>query len=193
MKTAIKWSLTAALLLCLTQFLTCAARGRPGGGPADKIPPEIIYTFPQPDSVNIADLQKIEIYFSERMNEGSVSQSLFISPPLDYEVDWSGGDEMSLEITDTLQSNRTYLITIGSGAMDAHNNRLSASYQLAFSTGPNLDQGQISGQIYGISTKDVLYIYAYQKDHPDSLNPTVTRADYLSQPSEDGRFHMNTY
>ena len=36
----------------------------------------------------------------------------------------------------------------------------------------------------------MLYIYAYQKDNPDSLDPTMVKADYLSQPSEDGRFHL---
>ncbi len=183
------------LLTCLLVFIFlrqygCASRGRPGGGPIDKIPPEITATFPQPDSLNITNLQNIEIQFSERMDEASVANSIFISPPLDYEASWSGGDEVSLELKTELDIDRTYLITIGTGAMDARKNKMKNSFQLAFSTGANLDRGQFSGQIYGIEAKDNFYIYAYQIDDPDSLDPTINRADFLTQPSEDGRFSM---
>jgi hypothetical protein len=190
MNSALRSIIAGLIIIVLVQQQGCASRGRPGGGPIDKIPPEIVYTFPQPDSLNVSQLDKIEIYFSERMDEASVTNSIFISPPIEYEIEWSGGEELSLDITSDLQEKRTYLITIGTGAMDARKNKMKESFQLAFSTGAYLDQGQLSGQIYGISAKDNFYIYAYQMDHPDSLNPTINRADFLSQPSEDGQFNM---
>ena len=174
----------------LLQYIGCASRGRPGGGPVDKTPPEIVYTFPQPDSLNIDQIANIDIHFSERMDETSVANSIFTSPPMEYDIDWSGGDQLSLKLKHELDNDRTYLITIGTGAMDARKNRMNNSFQLAFSTGAYLDRGQLSGQVYGITAKDIFYIYAYQIDDPDSLNPTINQADFLTQPSEDGQFTM---
>ena len=169
----------------------CAVRGRPGGGPIDRIPPDIVAVFPQSDSTNITDLDKIEIYFSERMAEPSVEQALFISPTLNYEIDWSGGDELRLRLNDTLIKDRTYVITIGSGAMDSRKNKLKESFQFAFSSGDKIDRGRISGKVFGIKEQDNFYIYAYQRSNTDSLNPTQTKADFLSQPGEDGSFMLN--
>ena len=76
--------------------LNCASRGRPGGGPVDKVAPLIVGTEPRPDSTGLVQLDKIEIFFSERMNESSVQNSIFISPPLDYDTDWSGGERILL-------------------------------------------------------------------------------------------------
>jgi hypothetical protein len=170
--------------------LNCASRGRPGGGPLDKTPPVIIETFPRADSTGLTELAKLEIYFSERMNEGSVQSSIFISPPIKYEMDWSGGDELTLFFQDTVASNQTYVITVGSGAMDMQKNRLSDSYQFAFSTGDSLDRGEIYGRVFEISDKDVFYIYAYKIIDPDSLNPAQVTADFLSQPGFDGSYWL---
>jgi uncharacterized protein (DUF2141 family) len=169
----------------------CAIRGRPGGGPVDKIPPEIVSVFPQSDSTNIQDLKRIEIYFSERMDEASVEQAIFISPPLNFESDWSGGDELTLRLSDSLMRDRTYVVTIGSASMDSRRNKLKKSFQFAFSTGSKIDMGKIAGKVYGIKPQDNFYIYAYQVIDPDSLNPTRSKADFMSQPADDGSFLLN--
>jgi len=183
------WTLIGVLTYLLVQ-LNCASRGRPGGGPVDNIPPVITGTEPRPDSTGLIKLNTIEIYFSERMNEGSVKRSIFISPPFNYETDWSGGDELTLSLKDTLVPDRTYVITIGSGATDMQKNRMADSYQFAFSTGDEINKGEIYGRVFDISEKDIFYVYGYQKDNPDSLNPTIVRADFLSQPGPDGRFWL---
>jgi hypothetical protein len=170
--------------------LNCASRGRPGGGPVDKVAPLIVGTEPRPDSTGLVQLDKIEIFFSERMNESSVQNSIFISPPLEYDTDWSGGDELTLELKDTLDLDRTYVITIGSGAMDMQKNRMADSYQFAFSTGEKLNRGEIYGRVYDITDKDIFYVYGYLMLDPDSLNPTTVKADFLSQPGPDGQFWL---
>jgi hypothetical protein len=72
---------------------------------------------------------------------------------LEYETDWSGGDELTLILQDTLASDRTYVITIGSGATDMQKNRMADSYQFAFSTGNKLNKGEIYGRVFDISEK----------------------------------------
>lgn len=177
-------------LAACSQF-ACAARGRPGGGPLDQVPPQIIYSFPTADSVNVKNLDEIELVFSERMDDGSVTQSIFISPRLMYEPDWSGWDEVTLHVLDTLRSNITYVVTVGSAAKDQQKNRMKNSFQLAFSTGNKIDRGKISGKVYGISKQEILNIYAYKFAPGDTINPLVRKADYLSQPGEDGLFLLN--
>ncbi len=179
----------SVLSLFLSQF-SCASRGRPGGGPVDKTPPFILSTEPRPDSTGLESIEEIIFYFSERMNEGSVQKSIFLSPPLEYETDWSGGDELTLTLTDTFTNDQTYVITIGSGAMDMRKNRMSDSFQLAFATGDSLDKGEIYGRVFGVDKNEVYYVYAYKNTNPDSLDPQYVEADFLSQAGPDGKFWL---
>jgi len=179
------------LFIFICSHFQCAARGLPSGGPKDQVPPQIIETFPASDSTGVKNINKIKIVFSERMTEADVNQSIFISPVLNYVPRWSGWDELFLKISDTLQSDITYVVTIGSAASDLQKNRMKESYQLAFSTGARIDQAKISGKVYGISKKDIFYIYAYKITAGDTINPTVRKANYLSQPGEEGLFLLN--
>jgi len=173
-------------------IVKCATKGRPGGGPVDKTPPEIIYTFPSIDSLGIKNLEEIQVHFSERMDENSVQKALFISPTLDYEIDWSGGDELTLEISpDSLRQNQTYVITIGSGAQDSRRNKMTSSFQFAFSTGDYLDQGKISEKIFELKKNDVMYIYAYEYSENDTIDPRYQTARFLTQSGEKGHFQLN--
>jgi hypothetical protein len=188
--TSVQIWLLIGIITILFIELNCASRGRPGGGPVDKVPPTIVGTEPHPDSTGIKEVENIEIYFSEPMSESSVENSIFISPPLQYETDWSGGDELTLSLSDTLDSDQTYVITIGSGAMDMQKNRMSDSYQFAFATGKKLNRGEIYGRVFDITEKDIFYVYGYRIIDPDSLNPTIVKADFLSQPGPNGQFWL---
>lgn len=187
-----RFLLVVTIIFMFLLIVKCATRGRPSGGPEDKIPPEIIFTFPATDSLGVKEFDKIKINFSERMDENSVQKALFISPPLDYEINWSGGDELTLELTsDSLQDNQTYVITVGSDAQDSRRNRMSESYQFAFSTGDKLDTGKISGKVFGLSKKDLVYIYAYELSSKDSIDPRFQKARFLSQSGQEGVFELN--
>jgi hypothetical protein len=178
------------LSLVVVQF-NCASRGRPSGGPVDKITPTILQVFPASDSTGLNELSEIKILFSERMNEASVKQSIFISPPLAYDAIISGGDELILNVEEALQPEQTYVVTIGSGAKDLRNNRMEMSFQLAFSTGSVIDRGNISGTVYGTRSVESFYVYAYRIENRDSLNPIDVRADYLSQPGKNNYFSLD--
>ena len=55
-----KYLLFIFIFLILFITIKCATRGRPSGGPVDKIPPEIIYTFPSVDSIGVKYLNEIK-------------------------------------------------------------------------------------------------------------------------------------
>ncbi len=181
-----------SIILVILVLVKCATRGRPGGGPVDKIPPEIIFTFPAIDSLGVDNFKEIKIHFSERMDENSVKKALFISPPLEYNIDWSGGDELTLELTsDSLQKDQTYVITVGSDAQDSRKNRMKDSYQFAFSTGDKLDQGKITGRIFGLGKNDLMYIYAFEVSENVTIDPRIHQARFLTQSGESGEFQLN--
>jgi hypothetical protein len=169
----------------------CAIKENPDGGPVDKKAPAVVYTFPQSDSTGIQDINKIEIHFSERMNRSSVENSIFISPPLAFESDWSGWDEITLELNEKLMTNQTYVVTLAVSTEDINRNRLRESYQFAFSTGEQIDRGEIPGKVLGLKKNESFYIYAYKCDDPDSLNPTITKADFLTMPDAQGAFKLS--
>jgi len=127
------------------------------------------------------------------MDEASIQKSLFISPVLEYEIDWSrGGDELTLEIlSDSLIKDQTYVITIGAEATDSHKNRLTKSFQFAFSTGDKLDFGQISGTVYGLDKNDAMYIFAYRISKNDTLDPRYRKAQFFSQTGRNGIYQLN--
>ena len=182
------------LILVISLFLVfkCATKGRPGGGPVDKTPPEVIFTFPASDSLGVDFLDEIQLVFSERMDENSVIKSLFISPALEYEIDWSGGDELTLQVSpDSLQKNQTYVITIGSEAQDSRRNKMTSSFQFAFSTGAQLDRGSVSGRIYDLKKNAVMYIYAYELSDQAKVDPRYQYAKFLTQSGEKGKYRLN--
>ena len=107
---------------------SCAVKGMPGGGPVttteglegalpvggpvDKTPPEVIKTFPTPDSTNVKQLSVISFEFSESMNEGSIANTIFISPPLKFDAEWQSDDELNVKLLDSLKKNQTYVIVL---------------------------------------------------------------------------------
>ncbi len=181
------------LLPVLMIAMSCASRGVPGGGPVDRTPPEILATEPVQDSTGINELEEIVILFSERMDESTVQNAIFISPPLAYEMEWSGGDEITLIIQDTLRRDVTYVVTVGSGASDSRRNRMAQSYQFAFSTGGTIQRGQINGLVYDISEKDPFYVYAYllSGNSTEEVDPSKQPADFFTQPGADGAFSLS--
>ncbi len=180
------------LFLLTAVFNNCATRKAPGGGPVDRIPPEIIAVFPAYDSTGISlDLDEISFTFSERMQEGSLSNNLFISPPIDHEVEWQGSKRVNLVLKESLQSERTYVITIGAGVSDERNNKMKASVQFAFSTGDAIDRGQISGYIDGIERNETFHLFAFSLDDSIPEDFTAVKPIYVSQSGAEGKFNLN--
>lgn len=181
------------LVIIISFFLIkCAMQRFPSGGPADKTPPEIMSVYPRSDSTHIGIyLDKIKIVFSERMNEGTLPNSLFISPLLKYDLKWSGSKELTVTITDTLKKDQTYVITIGSAAQDEHNNKLKQSFQSAFSTGSKIDRGSISGRVYGLKRNESVNIFAYTLTDTSYIDIQNRKPDYISQSGTKGEYKFS--
>lgn len=180
------------ILAAVALMLSCAKDLPPPGGPEDKTPPIIFTTSPLESEIQVATDSRIEIKFSERLEPKSASKAVFISPPLRQEPRiMVKGDRLIIEPAEPLDSNRTYVITIGSSAADLHGNRLRNSLTLAFSTGEIIDSAEISGLVYqDLKPRRDFSLFAYQVD--DNLFDSLfqLRPDYITQTGEDGEFHL---
>jgi len=168
--------------------------GSPTGGPEDKTPPHVVAASPSDSAVAVDRRTPVRIEFSKRMQKESVERALFISPyPDPYpRLDWSRADRLlTLTFDEPLDSNRTYVITVGTDARDAHGNRIASSSSFAFATGLHMNSGRIVGSVYDVALRPavgaIVGIYAVTGTG-DEPNPSETYPLYTSQVGEDGGF-----
>jgi len=126
-------------------LLGCAKVGPPTGGPVDKEPPRILSHYPESDALKVARDTQVEIVFSEPMNREQTEAAIFTSPAGLLQLSWNGP---RLRITMPLAEERTYVLTVGTGARDLRGNALTKSFTLAFATGSQLDRGLVRGRVY---------------------------------------------
>lgn len=174
--------------ICIFFIIGCAGQYPPPGGPLDTKPPEIIYTYPEPNTLNFRD-NKILLEFSEYIDQRSVQEAIFISPhPGELEFDWSG-KKLMIIFSEKLKDSTTYVFILGTDAKDLRGNRLAETFSLAFSTAANLDSCSISGKVF-TDKPEAVKIFAY-KIHSDStmnLDLRFRKPDYLSQTAKNGSY-----
>ena len=171
---------------------SCASKGAISGGPEDKTPPEVVESIPAHLSLNVSADISVEIKFSERMNRSSVEKSVFISPlpEIEPEFKWKGYKKLRILFQQPLEPERTYVINIGSSTSDMHKNRMDNSYSLAFSTGNRIDNGKITGKVYGKYKANKTFIYAYQMSDSSDFEPDTLLPDYITQAGKTGEFEL---
>ncbi len=174
-------------------FFGCANQAPPGGGPEDKTPPKILWTVPASDSVRVARKTQIQIAFSEAMNQSGTEKAVYISPYSPSKFSWEK-NVLTVVPGDSLEEDRTCVVTIGTDAKDIHNNPLAQSYSFAFSTGSKIDRGTIAGRVISEKIKRIS-IWSYRlgpqgKTAIDSL-VYLKRADYITQVGDGGKYQLS--
>jgi len=184
-------NLSILILTIITFILACARQLPPPGGPVDTIPPEVVETLPVPGATEVSTGTKIELFFSERMNNQSVENAVFISPWPSEEIflKWKGR-RLRIDFEDTLKENRTYVLTIGAKSSDLRNNPMKDSFSMAFSTGDKIDEGIISGAVYSEGQIEGSLICAYSLQDSSNIDPTRVLADYYTQCNQEGTYQL---
>ena len=188
------------ILLTLTGLVaSCAKMGPPPGGPEDERGPQVEDVFPMPGATNVSQKVEVRVRFDEAVNRRSVEDAVFLSPDPGERVRfyWRGR-LLRIRYLDSLSADRTYVITIGSGARDIRGNPVGGPFTLAFSTGDHIDKGRIFGQIAGEETPQNLNLWAYSLSDSATPNPQEDVPDYRTQPNSSGTFRFtylkpNTY
>ncbi len=190
-----KYSMTLVklYLLILTFSLTilfiagCANQLPPGGGEVDLIPPEIISSYPENETINFND-DYIEFEFSEYIDKRTFKEALFISPSLDKdpEISWTG-KTVEVYFPAGLKDSVTYVVTVGTDVVDINNkNRMANSFSITFSKSNRIDKREISGRVYGKDAAGTL-IYAYRFTD-DTTKYLARKPDYISQVGSKGDY-----
>jgi len=186
-------TLTARLWLALAACLmaSCAVPVAPTGGPPDQTPPTILASSPTNAAVNVT-AETVSFTFSEYVDQSAFTRAFSVTPDFDGRLEFKWR-KRSVEVVfpEALRENTTYILTLDTNLRDARGVALREPLTLAFSTGPVINQGRISGQVVdaaggeGVAGFDVFAYIA-----PDSLAPAVLpeRPTYRTQTDPDGRF-----
>ena len=184
---AFSFLLSIPLLLC-----SCAKQGFPPGGPVDKTSPEVVSTSPACNSTGVSPQTPIEVTFSERMDRESVQEAIYIFPVLERppELNWKSRT-LFIKPLQRFFSDRTYVVTIGSGAQDQQGNPLAKPYSFAFSTGSRIDLGEISGKVTtpaGLQPR--AFVWAYRLEPEKEPDPDKGDPDYITETDGEGNYFL---
>tara|TARA_A100000164_G_scaffold213018_1_gene188812 strand:+ start:26175 stop:27794 length:1620 start_codon:yes stop_codon:yes gene_type:complete len=170
-------------------FFSCAAIQMPTGGPKDEIPPQLVNSFPM-NGASFFKGEKVELTFSEHLDENSVYQSISMMPTLENKFEiFFKGKVIIIEFLDTLMDNQTYIISIDRNLKDEHKVPISNGIQIAFATGEVLDNSTIAGRItHSNQTAAQLWRVKNQDDLHNFYN---RKPDYIVDASDDGSFMFN--
>jgi hypothetical protein len=150
-----------------------------------------VATEPVSGTVNFRG-NAVTLYFSEFVEKGSVLAALHLQPPKSWEASWDlWGRRLRLRFTEPLDSNTTYVLTLGSQWRDLAGNAAGEAVSIVFATGSVLARGEIRGRLLEERPEGV-YILAYplQGIAPDTLNPAHTPARYWTQAGSTGTFAL---
>ena len=176
--------ITAALTLW---WAGCAKMGSPSGGGVDRVAPTVIAHSPSADATDVALGSSVVIEFSESMNRRRTKEAIFVAPRTELRYSWSGR-KLELDFEAGLQTNQTYIITIGTDARDLRNNSLEQSFTLAFATGSALNQGRIAGRVFKDRKPAAsAFVWAYAADRFQG-NLADESPAYETQSGRDGAY-----
>ncbi|MCK5127363.1 MAG: Ig-like domain-containing protein [candidate division Zixibacteria bacterium] len=187
-----QYVLYSAIVILL---LSCAKSIAPPGGLIDRTPPDVLETIPITGSVNVPLDAIIEIILSEKIDSRSVERGIFITPQLNPEPKIkASGSKIIIEPKAPLKDNRTYVITLGTDIKDAHGVKLPQSINIAFSTGPTLDTGIITGVVFKDNkpARDIsIALFESLPENTDTFPVDSLIPEYITQSGNDGRFEFN--
>jgi hypothetical protein len=173
----------------------CATPAMPTGGPPDRTPPELVLSEPAAGSVNVRS-DRLLVEFSKPVDRASLSRALAIAPDFERPPEVIvRGRRAEIRFPEALRENTTYVITIGTELRDLRNNRLAGPITLAFSTGPQVDDGQIAGWVRDPETGrgvGSISIFAYRLSSPDDAppDPREVRPHYRTETDRQGSFRL---
>lgn len=118
----------------------CAQASAPPGGTPDQEAPRVIATTPDTNAVVPSFTGPVRIRFHETLSERGVREDdmVSVSPETGEVKAERHGEEVRVTIEGGWQSGRVYHVTVLPGLQDRRGNSRGQSYELVFSTGPEI-------------------------------------------------------
>ena len=170
-------------------FGSCATPVAPSGGPPDREPPVVTGTTPANETTNF-DGNEVRFQFDKFVDRNSARQNISIEPNLglDFEVDFSRRTVI-VKFLDPLPENTTIIVQLGTDITDTRNNNMSSSYELAFSTGPEIDDGNVIARLRdpdegSVNEGERVFLYQSPVDFSEPAN-------YVAQSDTSGEINFS--
>ena len=143
-----------ALLALVALLESCAAVAPPLGGPRDRTPPRRISSSPDSAARNVKQ-QFVRLNFSEPVITKDLTKNLLITPQLPEDNPYKLREDrnsITLLFDKPLDANTTYSFNFRESVVDITEALPAKNASLTFSTGPELDSGNVSGALTDVLT-----------------------------------------
>ena len=146
------------LYIIVLLFVSCAAQGIASGGPPDTVGPKLISVDPPNKTLGIASDQKITLNFTELLDPVSISASITLAEEYKVKV---RGRRIMIFPDKTWPKNQMLYINLSRKIRDYQKNIMAEPIQLVYSTGKDIPDGHISGNIEGYSSEKLIEVGLY--------------------------------
>ena len=188
------YRMASRFLLVLVLLAGCADPRLPTGGPPDKTPPALETTVPEPETVNFTETA-VRLTFSEYVDQASFTRAFSMTPAPEGRLRFKWRKRrVEIRFPEALRENTTYVLTIDNNLRDAHGVALSKPIIFAFSTGPVINKGRLTGRVLepgqgnGAAGFDV---FAYALSDSAALDSLPERPAYRTQTGDNGQFSLS--
>ena len=154
------------LALALTLF-ACGSKKAPTGGPEDLDRPVILSSLPA-EYGQITD-SRIEINFSKPLDKSSVTQAVYIYPPVQAKKISVDKSSLLIRFNEELLPDTNYYVTVSTRLKDIRGNSLLENQTLVFANG-QLNQLQLAGAVSFEDEADASLPVQLRLLSADSLN-----------------------
>ncbi|MDX2248918.1 MAG: Ig-like domain-containing protein [Bacteroidia bacterium] len=172
--------------------LNCAQPASPMGGARDEVPPEVVKTIPENQTLNFSG-DEVKIYFSEPIRPPAFDKEIFISPFMKRPkiIRSDNAKKITIKFAEDLRPQTTYVITLTEIKDNTEGNSIKESFTLAFSTGDVLDSMELKGKVFAQEeskpVKDMV-LMIFDADSIRKNDFKGKRPAYLTKASESGDF-----
>ena len=167
---------------------SCAVIKPPSGGPKDITPPLLVYAEPPSGTLQYKG-EQIRLEFSEYMDESSIEKGIRVFPNVEGEIFINTrGTNLTVDFPDNLEEDQTYVINLSRNIKDEHGMEMAEAIFLAYSTGDKIDNGAISGVVWG---EGPMSVHLWRIIQQDSLeNIFQKRPNYFTDVSNKGEYNF---
>lgn len=177
--------------MLLGALWSCAQRAALTGGEKDVLPPEIVSTLPENQSL-IFSSKEIVVEFNEFVRLSNLQNQLIVSPLMKETPEvLIKGKKMVVKLPDGLEPNTTYSLNFGDAIIDITENNPYPNYKYVFSTGDYIDSLSYSGKVLNaedLTPKAAVFVMLYNQ--LDDSIPLKQKPNYLAKTDADGIFNI---
>lgn len=139
----------------------------PTGGKADKIPPQLLSSFPENQTKNFTG-KEINMVFDELIDANSIYTELMIIPDAKNNFEYKvKNNTIKIKFDKPFQDSTTYTLNFRNAIKDLSERNPAKNLKLVFSTGDKIDSLNLNGTISNINTKypeENITVGIYPKD-----------------------------